>query len=152
MPPRTARAFSKAGYAGFEECGPCVSAPDMEPSCPCVGTAPSLYTQCCGNGCGNVEQTCDWCASNNHPHFDLDTATFNKLCGEEKSAGSCKLSSVGFVACATAQGWPPGGGGGATCKANSFQCAAAMPNQPQVPGTGCCCNFGLSPQADGRCQ
>ena len=25
------------------------------------------------------ESTCDWCAANDHPHFDLDTTTFGYL-------------------------------------------------------------------------
>ena len=123
----------------------------MSPNCPCVGTAPSLYTNCCGNGCGGtVNGSCDWCASNNHPHFDLDDKAFSRLCGAESAAGSCKLAGVKPVVCLGTKAWPPGGGGG--CGKNSFQCQAAAPMQPMVPGTQCCCNDGLTPQPDGSCR
>jgi hypothetical protein len=143
--------YCKCGGSGYQECGPCVSAEDMAPNCPCVGTAPSLHTNCCGNGCGGtVDQQCDWCANNNHPHFDLDTAAFNVLCGGDGSAGSCRLSGVKPVTCLTPKAWPPGGGGGG-CGANSFQCTEAAPNQPMVPGKNCCCNYGMTPKEDGSC-
>jgi hypothetical protein len=91
-----------------QECGACVNASDMKPNCPCVGSAPPLYGGCCGATCGGtVVASCDWCASNNHPHFDLDVATFNRLCGAEATQGSCRLSGVGFVHCLDASGWPP---------------------------------------------
>lgn len=100
--------YCKCNGSGYQECGPCVSAPDMAPNCPCVGAAPPLFTQCCGTGCGGtVVPACDWCASNNHPHFDLDQATFNRVCGAQATQGSCKLSSVGFVPCLGAKAWPP---------------------------------------------
>lgn len=91
-----------------EECGPCVNATDMQPDCPCVGTAPPTYTSCCGATCGGtVVATCDWCASNNHSHFDLDVATFNHVCGSEANLGSCQLTRVGFVPCLPPAVWPP---------------------------------------------
>jgi len=91
-----------------EECGPCVNAADMNPGCPCVGTAPPEYTNCCGVGCATaLNPQCDWCSSNNHPHFDLDTASFNRICGALAPDGSCKLSRVTFVHCLDATGWPP---------------------------------------------
>jgi len=94
--------------SGAEECGPCVNATDMSPGCPCVGSAPPAYTSCCGLGCATaLNPQCDWCASNNHPHFDLDTASFNRICGTLAPDGSCKLSSVKFVHCLDATGWPP---------------------------------------------
>ena len=95
----------------FNECGPCVSAPTMEPNCPCVGTVPGLYGQCCGLGCPTLDGHCDWCSSNNHPHFDLDDAAFNWVCGSDAARGSCKLTSVKPVPCLTPKTWPPGGGG-----------------------------------------
>jgi hypothetical protein len=138
--------------SSFEECGPCVNAPDMKVQCPCVGTVPGLYSNCCGNNCGGtVNAQCDWCASNNHPHFDLDLGTFNHLCGASANLGSCKVSKVSFVHCLDIQGWPPGGGGAASCQANSFSCAAPLPHQDQVPGGGCCCNWNFCPAADGSC-
>jgi hypothetical protein len=143
--------YCKCNGSGFQECGPCVNAPSMEPNCPCVGTAPSLYAQCCGNGCPTLNAECDWCASNNHPHFDLDDGTFNFVCGAVAANGSCQLSAVAFFSCLAPDPWPPGGGGG-TCGANAFQCnATPAAHQDLVPGTGCCCNYNQCPQADGSC-
>jgi hypothetical protein len=132
--------------SSFEECGPCVNAPDMKLQCPCVGTVPPLYTSCCGNGCGTTTNPqCDWCASNNHPHFDLDTASFNRICGSLSTQGSCKLASVRYVPCLDVPGWPPGGGGGGSCQGGSFQCATTLPHQEQLPGTSCCCSWNACP-------
>jgi hypothetical protein len=136
--------------SGFQECGPCVNATDMAPNCACVGVVPGLYSQCCGRGCPTTKADCDWCASNNHPHFDLDTVAFNRLCGAQAINGSCRINKVSFFRClAPSPSWPPGGGG---CKQGSFYCTAPTPNQVQVPGTTCCCNWNLKPQADGSCK
>jgi hypothetical protein len=144
--------YCRCNGSGFQECGPCVNAPDMQPNCACVGAVPGLYTQCCGNGCATTQQDCDWCASNTHAHFDLDTGAFNHVCGAAASAGSCRITSARFVPCLAAQSaWPPGGGG-ATCRTGSFQCSGPMPHQVQVPGTSCCCNYDLLPQPDGTCR
>jgi hypothetical protein len=144
--------YCKCKGSGYQECGPCVSAPDMEPNCACVGPVPGLYTNCCGNGCASpVEQACDWCASNNHPHFDLDTGAFGRLCGAESGAGSCRITGVRPVVCATPVAWPPGGGG-SSCQPGSFACSASAPHQVAVPGTSCCCNCDLTPQTDGTCH
>ena len=72
--------YCECNGSGFEECGPCVNATDMEVQCPCVGSAPPAYSGCCGNGpgCGTESPQCDWCASNSHPHFDLDIGSFNQ--------------------------------------------------------------------------
>jgi hypothetical protein len=99
--------FCECGGSGFQECGACVSAPDMHPECPCVGTVPGLYTNCCGRTCGGTPSSCDWCASNNHPHFDLDVATFNRLCGSQADLGSCQLTGVSYFPCLTPTIWPP---------------------------------------------
>jgi hypothetical protein len=100
--------YCKCNGSGYQECGPCVSAPDMEPNCACVGAVPGVATNCCGRGCATTLQDCDWCASNNHPHFDLDTAAFNHLCGADAANGSCRISKAKFVACAAPNaGWPP---------------------------------------------
>jgi hypothetical protein len=99
--------YCKCNGSGYQECGPCVSAPDMSPNCACVGTEPGLFGQCCGNGCATTLQDCDWCASNNHPHFDLDTGTFNRICGTQAAQGSCKLASARFVRCMAPSAWPP---------------------------------------------
>jgi hypothetical protein len=99
--------YCKCKGSGYQECGPCVSAPDMAPNCPCVGKAPPLFDTCCGASCGKLAPDCDWCANNNHPHFDLDTATYNVVCGAAAVQGSCKLSAVAPVACPMGVAWPP---------------------------------------------
>jgi hypothetical protein len=50
--------YCKCGGSGFQECGPCVSAADMQPNCPCVGTEDGV--ECCGLGCAITRQECDW--------------------------------------------------------------------------------------------
>ena len=144
--------YCRCRGSGFQECGPCVSAPDMEPHCACVGPVPGLYAECCGRGCSTLEADCDWCASNNHPHFDLDTDAFNWVCGAAAVNGSCRLTEVRYVPCAAPKDWPPGGGS-ATCPPQSFSCpgGSPAPEQPRIPGTECCCYWGLQPQADGTC-
>jgi len=112
---------------------------------------PGLFSACCGMGCSTTLGNCDWCASNNHPHFDLDTAAFGRLCGAQAGNGSCKLSKVSYVSCLTPKTWPPGGSSG-SCKTGSFWCSGPAPHQVQVPGTSCCCNWDLTPQADGTCK
>lgn len=99
--------YCECNGSGFEECGPCVNAADMVVQCSCVGTAPPAYSACCGQGCGTVNLECDWCASNNHPHFDLDLASYNQVCGALAYKGSCQLTSVRYVPCLDATGWPP---------------------------------------------
>jgi len=143
--------YCKCNGSDYQECGPCVNAVDMAPHCACVGSVPGLFGQCCGRGCPTTKANCDWCASNNHPHFDLDTAAFDKLCGAQAINGSCRLSKVTFFKCTTPNAsWPPGGSG--SCKKGSFFCTTPTPNQIQVPGTSCCCNWNLKPQADGTCK
>ena len=104
--------YCKCAGSGYQECGPCVSAADMQPNCACVGAVPGVADACCGRGCGTTKADCDWCASNNHPHFDLDTAAFDHLCGAEKTNGSCRITHVRFVPCLDPSGWPPGSEGG----------------------------------------
>jgi len=99
--------YCQCGGSAFQECGACVNAPDMHPECPCVGSVPGLYTNCCGRTCVATPSTCDWCSSNNHPHFDLDVATFNALCGSQSNLGSCQLSSVSYFPCMPPTAWPP---------------------------------------------
>ena len=102
--------YCRCNGSAFQECGPCVNAADMQPQCPCVGTAPPAYSACCGagSGCGALESTCDWCASNNHPHFDLDMASFDHVCGAGAFRGSCQLLRVRYLPCLEVSGWPPG--------------------------------------------
>lgn len=99
---------------GPQECGPCINALDMQPNCPCVGFVPGLFTNCCGlsnYGCELTEQTCDWCSSNNHLHFDLDIATYNYVSDGQGALGSIVLKSVRPVTCMTPLDWPPSSGG-----------------------------------------
>jgi hypothetical protein len=99
--------YCKCGGSAYQECGACVNASDMEPQCPCVGTDPGLYGACCGRGCQATQGFCDWCASNNHPHFDVDDDTFKWICGDQAIYGSCQLSKVRFVPCLDPNpGWP----------------------------------------------
>lgn len=141
--------YCKCKGSGFMECGPCVSEPDMQPNCGCVGSA----ANCCGRGCSVVKADCDWCAANDHPHFDLDTGAFHHVCGAEGINGSCRILRVRPIACLPPNpAWPPGGSG-ASCKANSFQCdSGPSDHHAQVPGTRCCCNWDLTPQPDGSCK
>jgi hypothetical protein len=46
--------------------------------------------------------------------------------------------------------WPPAGNS-ASCGASSFVCTGPMSHQDAVPGTGCCCDNDMCPQADGSC-
>lgn len=145
--------------SGPIEGGPCTNAADFRPNCPCVGTVPGMYSSCCGMNCGGpVNGACDWCSSNTHPHFDLDTPSFNYMCAAQGINGSCEITSVKPVTCDLGASWPPGGtgaGGGESCGANSFDCSGTSPdsaNQPLVPGTQCCCAYGAKPQSDGSCK
>jgi hypothetical protein len=84
------------GANDFSECGQCKEAADMTPLCECRGD----------NNCGT--QQCDWCAENNHPHFDLDDDTFNHVCGDQAFKGSCQLTAAKFVPCTEPRAdWPP---------------------------------------------
>jgi hypothetical protein len=84
------------GANDFSECGQCKEAADMTPLCECRGD----------NNCST--QQCDWCAANNHPHFDVDDDAFNHLCGDQAFKGSCQLTKANFVACSTPRAdWPP---------------------------------------------
>jgi hypothetical protein len=140
-----------------QECGPCVNK-NLLPGCPCVGTVGSLYSQCCGiaaYSCGTLDASCDWCASANHPHFDLDIATFNFVCASKKGAGSCELSHVKPVQCIEPVPWPPSAGGSASCGDQSWNCAgggADPTHQKAIPGcSGCCCNWDKNP-ISGQCS
>ncbi len=84
------------GVSSYGECGQCDEATDLTPLCECRGP-------------GNCStQQCDWCAANNHPHFDVDDDTFNHLCGDQSLQGSCQLANVKFVPCLDPRAdWPP---------------------------------------------
>ena len=42
---------------------------------------------------------CDWCAHDDHPHFDLDMDAFNAICGPQSGQGSCNLTTAVEVRC-----------------------------------------------------
>ncbi len=100
--------------AEYQECGNylVLGAEEVSPNCSCVGSVPNLWDECCGPaylGCTMpMEPRCDWCASNNHPHFDLDSHTFNRVCGADAPLGSCRITEVEFLPCIEANpDWPP---------------------------------------------
>jgi len=118
----------------LQECGSCVGKATniIEPGPPCVGTALPLYS-------ANVpsEQKCDWCASNNHPHFDMDIDTYNHICGAEADAGHCELSFVEPFICLNAPML-------VSCPPNSYEgtCYVGDPSQSITLASGafCCCS------------
>jgi len=71
------------------------------------GTATVAITDCCAGYPGNPscetdpsDNTCDWCADNNHWHFDLDRDSFVQVCGQSGlNAGHCNLSNTVQVGC-----------------------------------------------------
>jgi hypothetical protein len=72
------------------------SNPTFRPGCPCVGNT-ALYPDYPSRKCQGLVPQCDWCASSNHPHFDLDNAAFNWVCNG--LAGVCELVAVDLVRC-----------------------------------------------------
>eukprot|EP01123_Difflugia_compressa_P015665 TRINITY_DN8933_c0_g1_i1.p1 TRINITY_DN8933_c0_g1~~TRINITY_DN8933_c0_g1_i1.p1 ORF type:complete len:166 (+),score=19.44 TRINITY_DN8933_c0_g1_i1:37-534(+) len=69
------------------------------------GTAKVMVTDCCAGykgacSCLNcpTDPGCDWCASGDNWHFDLDISTFNFVC-QSTTAGHCQLSSANSVSC-----------------------------------------------------
>ena len=141
--------YCTCGGSGYQECGPCVSAPDMSPTCAGVGPVPGLHPECCGRECSTTLFNCDWCASNNHPHFDLDTYAFEWVCGDQSILGSCEITAARYFQCLDPNpAWPPGG----HCGTDSWQCnSMPQPHMDLVPNTTCCCNWNMCPQADGSC-
>ncbi|MDJ0764495.1 MAG: hypothetical protein QNJ97_16075 [Myxococcota bacterium] len=124
-----------AGYCdcgnGMEECGNCMvqgaqEPDDVFPSCPCVGNVPSMGPA--GEACPG-QQTCDWCMTNSHPHFDLDAHTFNHICASAAAQGSCQIKSARMVECMEPTTWP--------CPEGSWFCFGENPTG-QIPGTYCC--------------
>lgn len=87
--------YCQCGKSGgaVGECSACINSDDTTVACSCIGPAPPLYSASCAS-----TPTCDWCASNNHPHFDLDNATFRHVCGPDGlMAGRCRLTTVTLV-------------------------------------------------------
>eukprot|EP01126_Amoeba_proteus_P014653 TRINITY_DN1647_c0_g1_i2.p1 TRINITY_DN1647_c0_g1~~TRINITY_DN1647_c0_g1_i2.p1 ORF type:complete len:247 (-),score=29.08 TRINITY_DN1647_c0_g1_i2:63-803(-) len=72
-----------------------------------AGEARVQITDCCAgypHSCSCLEcpdkSDCDWCAHNDHLHFDLDLVSFKAVCGEEGyQAGDCRLYSASRTSC-----------------------------------------------------
>ena len=105
----------------------------QHPGPPCVGRVPGIWNHCAGaqSDCDTTKakktlkhQSCDWCASMNHPHFDVDDDTAVHLNG-----GLIRNDILDLVVpFAVMQGDSSWGGGwskkgslwaGETCKAES---------------------------------
>ena len=93
-----------------------------------------LYESCSGlPNCGEgtkVVNDCDWCASNNHPHFDLDIGAFDHICDTELLDGSCRLTDIKPVTCMKPNKWPPtssGGGGYISCPKDTWDTGGMEP-------------------------
>lgn len=69
------------------------------------GTKNIQVTDCCAGYAGNPScltssySLCDWCASNDNQHFDLDWDSFATVCGNQVNAGNCHLSSATLISC-----------------------------------------------------
>eukprot|EP01111_Echinosteliopsis_oligospora_P010042 TRINITY_DN304_c0_g1_i1.p1 TRINITY_DN304_c0_g1~~TRINITY_DN304_c0_g1_i1.p1 ORF type:complete len:154 (-),score=31.50 TRINITY_DN304_c0_g1_i1:93-554(-) len=71
------------------------------------GSATVQVTDCCAGYPGNPsclsdpsDPSCDWCASGDNNHYDLDWDTFNTVCGQNGvNAGHCELNDVTQVGC-----------------------------------------------------
>lgn len=94
-----------ASADGGKECGECIQAGQTSaPQCSCLS---SDHT---AGWCGGVATAhCDWCAANDHPHFDLDITAQMKICGDQAYSGLCSIDSFQMVACPDMLGpWPNG--------------------------------------------
>ena len=122
------------------ECGPCVSDQGLTPNPPCISNGPQ-----------SSAQECDWCAGNSHPHFDLDTDTFDFVCGQVGvQAGSCEFSKVEIVACDLGVKWD---GETSLVTSNTFDCKGVSPSLAEpLAGNGLCCIWGAIPINTGGCQ
>jgi hypothetical protein len=71
------------------------------------GSATVVVTDCCAGYTGSCQcadgckaGNCDWCAANEHNHFDLDYDSFVAVCGSNGvNDGNCVLKSVDIVTC-----------------------------------------------------
>jgi len=69
------------------------------------GSVTVMVTDCCAGYPGAVSclvdrvNGCDWCASGDNWHYDLDEASFNTVCGSLASSGACQLSNAYIVSC-----------------------------------------------------
>jgi len=62
-------------------------------------------TDCCAGYSGHAsclkstDPSCDWCAANDHQHFDLDWDSYVTVCGGQVNAGHCSVSRAVRVNC-----------------------------------------------------
>ena len=155
------------GTSAYAECGHCVTNPNnvVKPGPPCVGTVKGpvqtdMYANCSGNEiyeCLPVFAECDWCASNNHPHFDLDNTAYTEVCTYNNSnpagdPGSCELHKVmPFKCIPNPQPMSAGGAGyNSGCVAQSYSNGETPCTQffsqynSSIPGQGyCCCQYNI---------
>jgi len=126
---------------GNLECGSCLQSPDFKPkpNCPCVGKTPA-NSDCCGKpdyGCGPLDTQCDWCASQNHPHFDLDGITFNTVFDDEAiQRGSGELTSVAPFKCIVPQKMPSSVTSWVPCPTKSWPTGCMGPYNPDACDSG----------------
>jgi len=69
------------------------------------GTKNIQVTDCCAGYPGKPsclssnDPYCDWCAANDHQHFDLDWDSFVTVCGGQVNAGNCRISKAVRISC-----------------------------------------------------
>lgn len=93
----------------LNDCSLCAenSANTIQPGPPCIGSVGDLYPSCYGNGpyCTGPNQgngdPCEWCSSQNHPHFaivdsnNINRPVLTQICGFDDAAnGVCQLNFV----------------------------------------------------------
>jgi hypothetical protein len=88
------------GFPNPVNCGNCIGTnyftdliPDIKPNCQCMGTASNSISTC---ATPQTMAACDWCAANKHPHFNIDTAAFQHVCGP-LTLGRCEIMKVEVV-------------------------------------------------------
>jgi len=94
--------FGTGGACSYKgpACGQCwsISGPG--------GSARIQVTDCCAGYSNHAsclvnpqDPQCDWCAANDNQHFDLDSVSYNTVCGSEAGNGHCVLSSAVQIQC-----------------------------------------------------
>jgi len=95
-------AFGTGGACAYQgsSCGKCyaLSGPG--------GSANIQVTDCCAGypsspSCvtSPSDAYCDWCAHNDHTHFDLDWDSYARVCAGQTDNGHCTLNSAVEIAC-----------------------------------------------------
>eukprot|EP00026_Physarum_polycephalum_P010207 Phypoly_transcript_10362.p1 GENE.Phypoly_transcript_10362~~Phypoly_transcript_10362.p1 ORF type:complete len:422 (+),score=31.09 Phypoly_transcript_10362:82-1266(+) len=83
------------------DCGICVQPASPQSTtvdCSCMSSIAIKTNGYCDSS--GTAHHCDHCAQNDHPHFDLDTDSIHKLCGD---VGVCDLDSFQWVQCGGVQ-------------------------------------------------